>query len=143
MKLDEIINLDKLTYCGNLGNLKDIEKNPRYKFVKGDICNSQSVNRVVKDCDVIVNMAAETHVDRSILGSSAFIKTNIYGTHTILEAAKKYKIGKMIQISTDETYGSIKKGSFKESDSLEKVKDFLQLVSHEPQVERKSLKFDL
>lgn len=114
----KITNLDKLTYSGNLENLKDVEKNPNYRFIKGDICDSQIVDEIGKGCDVIINFAAESHVDRSILGPESFIKTDIYGTYTLLEAVRKYKIERMVQISTDECYGSIEKGSFKEPDPL-------------------------
>jgi dTDP-glucose 4,6-dehydratase len=114
----KITNLDKLTYCGNPENLKDVEKNPNYKFVKGDICDEEVVDKLAKDVENIVNFAAETHVDRSIVNSSQFIRTNVYGTYTLLEAAKRYKIERMVQISTDETYGSRESGSFKEEDAL-------------------------
>ncbi len=114
----EIVNIDKLTYSGNLKNLRDVEQNPNYRFIKGDICDSQMVNSTAKDCDVIINFAAESHVDRSILEPESFIRTDIYGTYTLLETVKKYKMERMIQISTDEVYGSIKKGSFKETDPL-------------------------
>ncbi|MBA7634893.1 dTDP-glucose 4,6-dehydratase [subsurface metagenome] len=114
----EIVNLDKLTYSGNLENLKDVENNPNYRFIKGDICDSQIVDEVGKGCDVIINFAAESHVDRSILGPESFIKTDIYGTYTLLEATRKHKMERIIQISTDECYGSIEKGSFKETDPL-------------------------
>jgi dTDP-glucose 4,6-dehydratase len=113
-----IINLDKLTYCGNLENLKDVQNHPNYKFVKGDICNSKIVQRIVKNCDAIINFAASTHVDRSILDSSDFVKTNFYGTFVLLEAARKNKTKLFIQISTDEAYGSIVKGSFDENSAL-------------------------
>ena len=114
----KIINLDKLTYAGNLKNLKDIEKNKNYKFIKGDICNLELVKKLAKTCDFIINFAAETHVDRSIKSSYEFIKTNIYGVWALLEATKNTKIKKFIQISTDEVYGSIEAGSFIETDSL-------------------------
>lgn len=114
----DIINIDKITYCGNLKNLKDIEKNPHYKFVKGDICDKKIVEGIVSRCDIIINFAAESHVDRSINNPDDFIRTNIFGTYTLLEAAKKYSIKRYIQISTDETYGSIEKGYFKETDAL-------------------------
>jgi len=114
----KIVNLDKLTYAGNLDNLRDIEKDPRYKFIKGDICDKRIVEKAMKDCDVVVNFAAESHVDRSITGPEPFIKTDIFGTYILLETAKKYNIEKYIQISTDEVYGSIKEGSFKETDPL-------------------------
>jgi len=114
----QVINLDLLTYCGNLENLKDIEKNPRYKFIKGDICDEKLVTNIFKEekPDFVVNFAAESHVDRSILGPIIFTKTNILGTHTLLEAARKYKVKKFLQISTDEVYGSIKRGKFRETD---------------------------
>ena len=115
----KIINLDKLTYAGNLSNLRDIENNPRYGFVRGDICDRKLVNFLVsKRPDAILNFAAETHVDRSILAPQDFIKTDILGTHTLLEAAKKYRTDIFIQISTDEVYGSILNGSFVEESPL-------------------------
>ncbi|MFN3301514.1 MAG: dTDP-glucose 4,6-dehydratase [Patescibacteria group bacterium] len=114
----QIFNLDKLTYCGNLDNLRDIEKSPRYKFFKGDITNKKIVEKLAKKVDVIVNFAAESHVDRSILEPDSFIKTNIFGTYILLEAVKKLKIKKYLQISTDEVYGSRKEGYFKETDPL-------------------------
>ena len=114
----KIINLDKLTYCGRRENLKDIEKDKRYRFVKGDICDEKLVNRLTKGCDAILNFAAESHVDRSIDDASDFVRTNVHGVHVLLEAAKKNKIRRVIQISTDECYGSIKRGSFKETSLL-------------------------
>ncbi len=119
-KTYQIINLDKLTYCGNLDNLKDIEKNLRYKFIKGDICDEKLVDRIFKKekLDFVLNFAAATHVDRSITEPEVFTKTNILGTHILLEAAKKYKIKKFLQISSDECYGSIKKGKFTEKSPL-------------------------
>ena len=113
-----VVNLDKLTYCGNLANLRDISKNKHYKFVKGDIADEKLVNRLVGDCDVVVNFAAETHVDRSIHNPYDFIKTNVFGTYTLLEAARKNGTGSFVQISTDEVYGSIERGSFIEEDNL-------------------------
>ena len=114
----KVINLDKLTYCGNLDNLKDVARNKNYRFVRGDIVDAKLVNRLVKGCDIIVNFAAETHVDRSIYAAAEFVRTNVFGTHTLLEAAKKPGIELFIQISTDECYGSIPEGSFKETDAL-------------------------
>ena len=114
----KIINLDKLTYAGNRENLKDIEKNKNYKFVKGDICDEKLVLKLSNGCDAIINFAAETHVDRSIKDPSDFVKTNVYGTYVLLEAVRKNKPRVFIQISTDETYGSITTGEFKETDSL-------------------------
>jgi dTDP-glucose 4,6-dehydratase len=114
-----IVNLDKLTYAGNLENLKDIKKNEMHVFVKGDICNSNLVEQLIKqDVDAIVNFAAETHVDRSIANPDAFIKTNVFGTSVLLEAARKFSIKKFVQISTDEVYGSIEQGSFSEASKL-------------------------
>lgn len=114
----DIVNLDKITYAGNVANLKDIEKNSNYTFVRGDICNKELVNKLSKNCDAIINFAAETHVDRSIFDAEPFIKTDIEGTYVLLESARKFQIKKFIQISTDEVYGSINEGSFKENDCL-------------------------
>ena len=114
-----IINVDKLTYAGNLENLQDIEKKRNYKFVQGDICQSHVVEPLVKEADVVVNFAAESHVDRSIGAPDDFIKTDVYGAFVLLESARKYGVEKFIQISTDEVYGSIIDGSFKETDVLE------------------------
>jgi len=115
----KIINYDKLTYAGNLDNLRDVEKNPRYKFVKGDICDFKLVSKHTKDADAIVNFAAETHVDRSILNADQFIKTDVNGTFSLLEAARANKIKKFVHISTDEVYGSILKGSFTENSPIQ------------------------
>ena len=113
-----ITNLDKLTYCGNLENLKDLAGNKRYKFVKGDIADAKLVDKLVKESDIVINFAAETHVDRSILDPYSFVRTNVLGTHALLEAAKTGGVERFIQISTDEVYGSIASGSFKEDDPL-------------------------
>ncbi|HDP16348.1 MAG TPA: dTDP-glucose 4,6-dehydratase [Candidatus Omnitrophica bacterium] len=117
-KNSKVVNIDKLTYCGCRGNLTDIEKDKRYTFVKGDICDKKLVDRLAKDCDAIVNFAAESHVDRSIKDASCFVRTNVHGTHVLLDAARKYKVKRFIQISTDECYGSIRRGSFKETSLL-------------------------
>ncbi len=114
----EIINLDKLTYAGNLDNLRDVEDDPRYTFIKGDICDKTVVKKAMRDCDVAINFAAESHVDRSIEGPEPFINTDVFGTFVLLEMAKKYELEKYVQISTDEVYGSIREGSFKETDPL-------------------------
>ena len=116
----KVINYDKLTYAGNLDNLRDIENDSRYNFIKGDICDSKLVSDVIKqyNIDQIINFAAESHVDRSINSPDIFLKTDIFGTFTLLEACRRFDIYRFIQISTDEVYGSIKKGSFKESDPL-------------------------
>jgi len=116
----EVVNYDKLTYAGNLDNLKDVENDKRYCFVKGDICDKELVEKVIKEHGIeqIVNFAAESHVDRSITGPEIFIKTDVFGTFNLLEAARKFDIERYIQISTDEVYGSIMEGSFKENDPL-------------------------
>lgn len=115
----EIVNYDKLTYAGNLDNLRDVENDSRYTFVKGDICDSKLVNETVKqDIDQIINFAAESHVDRSIEDPTSFIRTDVFGVHVLLESTRKYDVEKFIQISTDEVYGSVEKGSFKENDIL-------------------------
>ncbi len=116
----EIINLDALTYCGNLRNLEDIEDNPNYSFVKGNIRDSKLVAEIVSEgIDYIVNFAAESHVDRSIEDPEIFIKSNILGTQVLLDAAKKYNIKKYLQVSTDEVYGSLgSEGYFTEDTPL-------------------------
>lgn len=115
----EVINLDKLTYAGNPANLKDVEKTKNYTFIKGDICDKETVEKACQDVNIIVNFAAETHVDRSIIDAGDFVSTDVLGTYRLLETARKYDIEKYVQISTDEVYGSIEKGSFKETDRLE------------------------
>ena len=104
-----IINLDKLTYAGNLENLKPVEGNKNYTFVKGDITNAELVDYLFRKHSIkyVINFAAESHVDRSILGSEIFYKTNVTGTAVLLEAARRYNIEKFLQISTDEVYGSL------------------------------------
>jgi dTDP-glucose 4,6-dehydratase len=114
----QIINLDKLTYAGDLKNCKDFEKNPNYEFVKGDIADKKIVDKLAKKADVIVNFAAETHVDRSIDDVTEFLKSNIIGTQVLLDAANKYGHQRYIQISTDEVYGDIKEGMFSEESPL-------------------------
>jgi len=104
-----IVNLDKLTYAGNLENLQKVEKNKNYKFVKGDISNNELVDYLFKRFNLkfVINFAAESHVDRSILGSEIFYRTNVIGTTVLLEAARRYQVEKFVQISTDEVYGSL------------------------------------
>jgi len=115
----EITNLDKLTYAGNLENLKDIQDQPGYHFVKGDIADRKLVDKLLSQgFDVIVNFAAESHVDRSILDASPFIETNVKGTQVLLEGAKRHGIQRFIQVSTDEVYGSIDSGRFTEESPL-------------------------
>lgn len=103
---DSVVNFDLLTYAGNLENLKDLEKDPRYSFVQGDIADRQAVSQIMKGIDAVVNFAAETHVDRSIANSAAFIHTNVVGTHTLLEAVKVNNI-RYHHISTDEVFGAL------------------------------------
>lgn len=117
-----IIVYDKLTYAGNLDNLKDVADDPRYHFVKGDICDAATVEDTIQahKIDTIVNFAAETHVDRSILDPDAFIQTSVYGTYVLLEAARKFNLERYHQISTDEVYGHIPMGqSSREEDKLD------------------------
>ncbi|MFQ5585241.1 MAG: dTDP-glucose 4,6-dehydratase [Thermodesulfobacteriota bacterium] len=114
----EVINLDKLTYAGNLENLSDIEGDKRYRFVRGDIGDAALVDGVAGEVECIVNFAAETHVDRSIDDPAAFIRTDVQGTHVLLEAARKYNHRRYLQISTDEVYGSVEEGSFREDNPL-------------------------
>jgi len=106
---DEIFNLDKLTYAGNLENLKDIEENSNYHFIKGDILDGALVKDILQKekIEIIVHFAAETHVDRSILGPQEFVKTNVLGTQVLLDVARKVKIKQFIHFSTDEVFGSL------------------------------------
>lgn len=112
-----ITNLDLQTYAGNPDNLKGIE-NSNYKFIRGDICDRNIVEKVIQNVDVVVHFAAESHVDRSIDDASAFVRTNVLGTFVLLDSALKHNIKTFIHISTDEVYGSISKGSFTENDIL-------------------------
>jgi len=117
----EVINFDKLTYAGNLENLRDISADPRYSFIKGDICDEKAVEDAVAHLGsggMIVNFAAETHVDRSIVAAGSFVQTDVFGTYVLLEAVKKFKVTRYLHISTDEVYGSIEKGSFTEESTL-------------------------
>lgn len=115
-----IINLDKLTYAGNPNNLIEFNNDERYIFYHGDICDSKIVNEIFQQHkpDYLINFAAESHVDRSIGKPDDFIQTDIFGTFTLLEAAREFGLERFIQISTDEVYGSIEKGSFSETDTL-------------------------
>ena len=115
-----IVNLDALTYAGNLENLRDVADNPNYTFVRGDICDPDTVAAVFRDhpIDTIVHFAAESHVDRSISDGAAFVRTNVLGTFTLLDCARKHGVRRFIHISTDEVYGSTREGSFAETDTL-------------------------
>src|SRR5450756_1846828 len=112
----QVVVLDKLTYAGNLANLADVAGNSNYRFVHGDICDQPLVDSLVSEVDAVLNFAAETHVDRSILDAGGFIQTDVYGTFVLLEAAKKHKVGRFLQVSTDEVYGDVPAGSSVESD---------------------------
>jgi dTDP-glucose 4,6-dehydratase len=114
----EVIVLDKLTYAGNLENLRGLEENPRFKFVRGDIVDRKVVDECMKGVEIVFHLAAESHVDRSILKPQDFIVTNVLGTHVLLESALIHRPGLFINVSTDEVYGSIEKGSFKEDSPL-------------------------
>ncbi|MBI4472930.1 MAG: dTDP-glucose 4,6-dehydratase, partial [Acidobacteria bacterium] len=118
----EVVNFDLLTYAGNLRNIEEAASNPRYTFVRGDIADEAQVQKVFagRRFDAVVNFAAETHVDRSILDSAPFVRTNIEGTRCLLEQARKYRVAKFVQISTDEVYGSLgATGSFREDTPLD------------------------
>lgn len=104
---DSVVNIDKLTYAGNLENLKEVSKNPNYTFVRGDICDREVVHKAMTDVDVVVHFAAETHVDRSILNPKPFLDSNIMGTYVLLEEAKLFKVDRFHHISTDEVFGSL------------------------------------
>lgn len=108
---DRIVNLDKLTYAGNLENLSSLEKNKNYKFVKGDICDSDTVAIAMHEVGVVVHFAAESHVDRSILGPAVFVMTNVVGTQTLLDAAIEAGVKHFHHVSSDEVFGTLKLGS--------------------------------
>jgi dTDP-glucose 4,6-dehydratase len=137
-----VVNYDLLTYAGNLRNVDEVAKDPRYTFVNGDIADSVQVDQLFEThaFDAVVNFAAETHVDRSILDSAPFVRTNIEGTRCLLEASRRHKVSKFVQISTDEVYGSLgPTGAFREDTSLDPSSpysaskasaDFLALAYH-------------
>ncbi|KOR88147.1 dTDP-glucose 4,6-dehydratase [Paenibacillus solani] len=118
---DEIINVDLLTYAGNLRNLKDVQDNPKYEFVKADIADRSSLEPIFKKgVDAVVNFAAESHVDRSIIQPEVFVKTNVLGTQTLLDLSRQYGISKFVQVSTDEVYGTLgDTGLFTENSPLQ------------------------
>ena len=111
--------LDKLTYAGNLENLDGVMKRRDFTFIKGDICNKRLLDGILPRTDIIYNFAAETHVDRSILEAGSFVRTDIVGTYTLLQKTLEYEIPRFVQVSTDEVYGSIAKGKFRETDPIE------------------------
>lgn len=114
----EVIVIDALTYAGSLSNLSEIENDARYTFVHGNITNAPLLKKITQNCDLIVNFAAESHVDRSIENPSTFVETNVLGVQTVLDAAKLNSVGRVIQVSTDEVYGSINSGSWTEESPL-------------------------
>lgn len=113
---DQVINIDKLTYAGNLENLKEIDSSPNYKFIKADIADQKAMKQALKEIDVLVNFAAESHVDRSIIDANPFIETNVKGTAVLLEEAKEKRVRKIIHFSTDEVFGSLELNSDKKFD---------------------------
>lgn len=119
LKKHKVINLDALTYCGNLENLKDVEANPDYEFVHGNICDKKLVRELVREVDCVVNFAAESHVDNSIKHPEIFIETNVQGTLNLLQACREIGIERFLQVSTDEVYGTLgKTGYFYETTPL-------------------------
>ncbi len=116
---DEVTVFDLLTYAGNLAKLGDVEDDPRYRFVKGDICDPATLEEAMQGCDAVVHFAAESHVDRSIAGADDFVTTNCFGTNIVVDAARRLEVGRVVHIGTDEVYGSVEVGSSKESDPLE------------------------
>ena len=115
---DRVVNLDKLTYAGNPENLRDIERDPRYRFVHGDVCDPRVVREAMSGVDAVVHLAAESHVDRGNLSADEFLRTNVHGTFTLLAAARDLRIGRFVQVGTDEVYGSIATGAAREGDPL-------------------------
>jgi dTDP-glucose 4,6-dehydratase len=115
---ERVVVFDKLTYAGNPENLSDLAAYPAFEFVQGDICDSAAVERAVNGCDALVNFAAESHVDRSLLSVGEFIQTNVHGTQVLLEAAVRAGVERFVQVSTDEVYGDIPEGSSREDDLL-------------------------
>ncbi|MDP3726980.1 MAG: dTDP-glucose 4,6-dehydratase [bacterium] len=120
---DQIVNLDKLTYAGNLENLRAIEKNPNYTFIQGDICDPKVVEQAIQGVEVVVHFAAESHVDRSITDPASFVMTNVVGTQVLLDAAVKNNVKKFHHVSTDEVYGKL---------SLEETKKFNEETKYNP-----------
>jgi dTDP-glucose 4,6-dehydratase len=116
--VSKVLVFDKLTYAGNLENLKSVSQDPRFKFIEGDICDDELIRSSVSKDDIIVHFAAESHVDRSISGPSEFVKTNVLGTQVLLAAAVEKQAGLFLHVSTDEVYGSVRSGSSVETDPL-------------------------
>ena len=116
---DSVVVYDALTYAGNIANLADLRDDPRFTFVEGDICDREAVRAAMTGCDRVVHFAAETHVDRSLLGPDVFVRTNCDGTNVLCDTATQLGVDRFLHISTDEVYGSIEEGSFAESDPLQ------------------------
>jgi dTDP-glucose 4,6-dehydratase len=114
----QVTVLDKLTYAGNRANLASVADHPRFRFVEGDICDPKVVDRLAREVDAIVNFAAETHVDRSLLDAADFVRTDVEGTWVLLEAAKRHQHARFVAISTDEVYGHVPSGRSKETDPM-------------------------
>ena len=116
---DSVVNLDKLTYAGNPANLADVQHDPRYAFVHGDIGDAKLVRDVARGMDAVVNFAAPSHVDRSILDPDEFLRTNVLGVHVLLEAVRELRLPRLLHVSTDEVYGSIARGAVAEDAPLQ------------------------
>jgi dTDP-glucose 4,6-dehydratase len=116
---DTVTVFDALTYAGNVSTLQDVADDPRYDFVKGDICDREAMHFAMRDHDAVVHFAAESHVDRSILGPDAFVQTNCFGTNVVMDTARQLEIPRVVHIGTDEVYGSVEAGSSSETDPLE------------------------
>jgi len=114
-----VVVLDKLTYAGNVENLREFFGRSDFRFIRGDICNARILDEILPKVDIIYNFAAETHVDRSILEAGSFVRTDVLGTYTLLQRALKFKIPRFVQVSTDEVYGSVRRGSSREGDPVE------------------------
>ncbi len=119
LKGASVVNLDCRTYAGNPASVADVSGGPRYRWYKGDIADPKVVERAMAGCDAVVNFAAETHVDRSILDAGAFIRTNVIGTQVLMDAALRHGVRRFLHVSTDEVYGSVAKGASREGDKLE------------------------
>ncbi len=107
---DEVVVYDALTYAGNLSTLKDVDDDPRYRFVHGNICDPGTLVEAMRGCDAVVHFAAESHVDRSIVGSDDFVHTNCFGTNVVMDTARELEIARVVHIGTDEVYGSVEAG---------------------------------
>jgi dTDP-glucose 4,6-dehydratase len=116
---DEVVVYDALTYAGNLSTLRDVDDNPRYSFVHGNVSDPAALEAAMRGCDAVAHFAAESHVDRSIIGSDDFVHTNCFGTNIVMDTARQVGVGRVVHVSTDEVYGSVEVGSSKETDPLD------------------------